>query len=233
MKERVFRYRAVEKRIAAGRPGVAVLDIGCGRGDNLRRLIRYGADVCGVEPNEDRAREARSLAPVKVGVGESLPWEAESFDMIYISHVLHHAKDVDAVLRECFRCLRPGGVLFVIETIEDSPLLRLARAIQPRWEDDDVLNRFRYDGLLQMIRERGFELRQSRKFNWMYFAWEMLPMVFRPLEFFTPVFIRLETALGRWLDRWGAHCWLVAQKPGPSLFPDTLLGPVRSGENIS
>ena len=42
MKERVFRFRAVEKRIAASQPGFRVLDVGCGRGDNLRRLVRYG-----------------------------------------------------------------------------------------------------------------------------------------------------------------------------------------------
>ena len=40
MKERVFRFRAVEKRIAASKPGFKVLDVGCGRGDNLRRLVR-------------------------------------------------------------------------------------------------------------------------------------------------------------------------------------------------
>lgn len=218
MKERVYQFRAVEKRLAASRPGFKVLDVGCGRGDNLRRLTRYGGRAYGIEPNVARAVEAQSLAPVVAAVGEALPWAAETFDMIYISHVLHHAEDVEAVLRECCRCLRPGGVLFVIETIEDSPLLRLARAIQPSWEHDEVLNRFRYRELLSQVQDHGLTIHQSSKFNWMYFAWELLPLAFRPFEFFTPVFILLETMLGRWLNRWGAHCWMVAEKPGTPLF---------------
>ena len=213
MKERVYRFRLVERRIVSERKGCRVLDIGCGRGENLRRLVRYGGHPYGIEPNHKRAKEADQEAPVVVAVGEELPWAAGSFDMIYICHVLHHAVDVDAVLRECRRCLRPGGILFVIETIEDSPLLRLARAIQPSWEDDAVLNRFRYETLLHHVRRRGFTVRESAKFNWIYFAWEMLPMKFRILEFFSPVFILLETLLGRWLSRWGAHCWLVAEAP--------------------
>ena len=123
VKERVFRFRAVEKEIAASRPGFRVLDIGCGRGDNLRRLIRYGGQPIGLEPALRRAHEASVLAPTTVAVGENIPLASESFDMVYISHVLHHAHDVKAVLSECRRLLVPGGLLFVIETIDDSPLM--------------------------------------------------------------------------------------------------------------
>jgi len=58
----------------------------------------------------------------------------------------------------------------------------------------------------------GFSVREGQKFNWMYFAWELLPLALWPLEYFTPLFIGLELALARWLDRWGGHCWLVGEK---------------------
>jgi SAM-dependent methyltransferase len=219
MKERVFRFRAVEKRIAASKPGFRVLDIGCGRGDNLRRLVRYGGHAVGVEPSVERAHEATSLAPAVSSVGEAIPLASGQFDMVYISHVLHHATDVHAVLRESHRLLAPGGLLFVIETIDDSPLMRLARAVQPSWDDDEVLNRFRYADLVRSFEACDFELLQGQKFNWMYFAWELLPMAFRPFELLTPLFIGIETLLHRPLGtHWGGHCWLVARKPGEPVF---------------
>lgn len=220
MKEKVFRFRAIEQRIAASRPGFRVLDVGCGRGDNLRRLVRYGGDVRGIEPSIERAHEAMTVAPTVGAVGEQIPLAESGFDMIYISHVLHHAHDVAAVLHESHRLLAPGGLLFVIETIDDSPLMRLARALQPSWDDDEVLNRFRYDDLVNAFEQAGFDVLAGEKFNWMYFAWELLPMAFRPLDYITPLFIALETAFHPLLGRtWGGHCYLIARKPGPPLFP--------------
>ncbi len=221
MKERVFRFRSVEKRIAASRPGFRVLDIGCGRGDNLTRLVRYGGLAAGIEPALERAREAAQIAPAAVGVGEHLPFADAHFDMVYISHVLHHATDVGAVIAESHRALAPGGLIFVIETIDDSPLMRLARALQPSWDDDEVLNRFRYADLEAKLAAQGFEVLRGEKFNWMYFAWELLPMALRPLEFFTPIFIAIEALLHPLLGRrWGGHCWLVARKAGAARFAD-------------
>lgn len=220
MKEKVFRFRAVEQRIAASRPGFRVLDVGCGRGDNLRRLVRYGGHAVGIEPNPERVALASEVAETHRGVGESIPLPDASFDMVYISHALHHARDVDGVLGEAHRVLAPGGCLFVIETIDDSPLMRLARALQPSWEDDEVLNRFRYADLVDALARAGFVLRDGGKFNWMYFAWELVPLAVRPLDVLTPLFIGVEVALHRPLGtHFGGHCWMVAEKPGPRLFP--------------
>jgi SAM-dependent methyltransferase len=213
MKERVYRFRAVEQRIAAAKPGLRALDVGCGRGDNLRRLQRYGARVLGIEPEVARAREAAQIVPVAAAVGEEIPLASGCFDLVYVSHVLHHARDLPAVLRECHRLLAPGGLLFVIETIDDSPLMRLARALQPSWEGDEVLNRFRQADLVATCERSGFKVREGGKFNWMYFAWELLPRALPFLELLTPFFIILETLLHRPLGtHWGGHCWLVAEK---------------------
>ena len=221
MKERVFRYRAMEKRIAASRPGFRVLDIGCGQGDNLKRLVRYGGQVVGIEPSIERAHRASGIAPTAAAVGESIPFKDASFEMIYISHVLHHASDLDAVLDEVHRLLVPGGLLFVIETIDDSPLMRLARRIEPSWDDDEVLNRFRFEDLKRAFERHQLKFLRGEKFNWMYFAWELLPLAWRPLDRISPLFIGVETLLHRpFGTKWGGHCFLVARKAGRALFPD-------------
>jgi len=220
MKEHVYRFRAIEQRIMASKPGFRVLDLGCGPGDNLRRLSDCGGRVLGIEPNKRRAHEAQSIAPVAASVGEATPFSSGHFDMVYISHVLHHAVDVEKVLREAHRLLVPGGLLFVIESIDDSPLMRLARAVQPSWYDDAVLNRFRYRDLLDTFGRSHFKVLSGGKFNWMYFCWELLPLTWRRLELFTPLFIVLEAALHRPLGQiWGGHCWLISRKPGPPVFP--------------
>ncbi len=214
MKERVYRYRAIERRIVASQPGARLLDVGCGAGANLRRLRRYGGAPIGIEPDVARAKKGATVTPTVVGVGERLPFCGESFELVYISHVLHHARDLEEVLSECLRVLVPGGLLFVIETVEDSPLLRLARFLQPSWQGDAVLNRFRFGELRRRIAATGFDVEASATFNWIYFAWELLPIAFRPLRIFDPLFVGLDTLFRRPLAKWGAHCWLVARKAG-------------------
>ena len=227
MKERVFRYRAVDIRIASSKPGFRVLDVGCGKGDNLLRLVRYGGKAKGLEPSIKRAKQAFEIAPTAVSVGEAIPFSDQSFDMVYISHVLHHAVDLEAVLNEVQRVLVPGGLLFVIETIDDSPLMRLARAVEPRWEEDEVLNRFRFNDLIKAFEKHSFKLLESEKFNWMYFAWELLPIAFSPLDRLSPIFIGIETFFHRLIGRkWGGHCYLIALKTGEPIFPYIGRGPI-------
>jgi SAM-dependent methyltransferase len=215
VRERVYRYREVERRLLASRPGARVLDLGCGSGENLERLVRYGGRAFGAEPGLERARRAAARAPTAAARGEALPWRDASFDLVYVSHVLHHAEDLVAVLREVHRVLAPGGILFAIETVEDSPLLRLARWLRPSWEGDPVRSRFRSRELAQAVAGLGFELRGGESFNWIFFAWELLPRAFRPLECLTPLFAALEERGHGLLGRFGAHCWLLARKPGP------------------
>lgn len=45
------------------------------------------------------------------GVGEALPYEDQSFDAILSLDVFEHVQSVENVLRECWRVLKPGGVL--------------------------------------------------------------------------------------------------------------------------
>ena len=123
--------------------------------------------------------------------------DGERFDLVYISHVLHHAHDVEAVLRESHRLLAPGGVLFVIETIDDSPLMRLARALQPSWDDDEVLNRFRYSDCRRLFGARASRSGTAGSSTGCTSPGSCCRWRLRPLELFTPIFIGLETLLHR------------------------------------
>ena len=101
------------------RPGMKVLDAGCGYGRNLIYLIREGFEVYGADQDVHALEGARRLAG-KAGHFHAEPVEAMSFpdrfaDVVISSAVLHFARDDEhfgAMLRGSWRCLKPGGLFF-------------------------------------------------------------------------------------------------------------------------
>lgn len=109
-------------------PGKAILDLGCAGGFMAEALAARGAIVTGIDPASEAVEAARRHArdsglPIAydVGVGEALPYAAEGFDAVVCVDVLEHVADVDKVLAEVARVLRPGG-LFLFDTINRNPL---------------------------------------------------------------------------------------------------------------
>jgi 2-polyprenyl-6-hydroxyphenyl methylase / 3-demethylubiquinone-9 3-methyltransferase len=109
-----------------------VLDLGCAGGFMAEALAARGARVTGIDPASEAIEAARRHARASglsiaydVGVGESLPYEALSYDAVVCVDVLEHVADLNRVLAEVARVLRPGG-LFLYDTINRNPLAHLA-----------------------------------------------------------------------------------------------------------
>ncbi|HWE65538.1 MAG TPA: methyltransferase domain-containing protein [Acidimicrobiales bacterium] len=103
------------------RPGLTVLDIGCGPGTitaDLARLVAPGR-VVGVDAAPDVLAQARAHAESVEGINVSfepgdiyaLDFEDATFDVAHAHQVLQHLTDPTAALVELRRVLRPGGVL--------------------------------------------------------------------------------------------------------------------------
>jgi SAM-dependent methyltransferase len=95
------------------RPGDAVLDVGCGRGELLSLLAPFAGRAVGVEVSGGKLVGADLPAGVSIRAGSAtaIPFEAGSFDVVITSEVLEHLHpdDVPAHLAEVRRVLRPGG----------------------------------------------------------------------------------------------------------------------------
>jgi len=112
--------------------GRDVLDLGCAGGFMAEALARRGAQVTGIDPAAEAIDAARTHARTTglrigydVGAGEALPYRDASFDAVVCVDVLEHVSDLNRVLSEVARTLRPGG-LFLFDTINRNPLARLA-----------------------------------------------------------------------------------------------------------
>jgi SAM-dependent methyltransferase len=98
-----------------------VLDIPGGNGIATYAFARAGFSVVVVEPDPStsvgRGAIAASLQTEGLEVeivdafGEGLPFDSDSFDVVYVRQGLHHAQNLNAMLGEYARVLRPRGLL--------------------------------------------------------------------------------------------------------------------------
>ena len=132
---------ALEERQRAVRAGLAsigmlplggrrVLDVGCGGGGELARLVELGAEpsaLAGIELLPERVAAARERFPeldIRAGNAENIDWPSASFDLVLAFTVFSSILDnvmARNVAAEISRVLKPGGVLLWYDFRYDNP----------------------------------------------------------------------------------------------------------------
>jgi SAM-dependent methyltransferase len=119
------------------------LSLACGTGRLERQLISLG--VCdgfqGLDVSEGAIAAARTAAEaeqleITYGVGDlnHVELEKEGFDLVVTQNCLHHVVELEHLAEQIWRCLKPGGMLWIHDFVGES---------QFQWSDArlDVANR--------------------------------------------------------------------------------------------
>lgn len=124
MRESIFKNQLIQQ--AQLRPGMNLLDLGCGTG-TLTVLVKQQhpeVNVIGLDGDSEVLAIARSKAALKnvnitlnSGMAFDLPYPDRSFDRVLSSLMFHHltTENKQRALREIFRVLQPNGELHIAD----------------------------------------------------------------------------------------------------------------------
>lgn len=205
------------KAVAYGVQKGALLEIGCGNGFFLEEALKQGfVTVQGVEPSAAAVEQAdpRIRPYILRDILRSEMFEPEQFDVICAFQVFDHLHEPDSMLFECFRVLKPGGLLLCLNhNIEALS----ARFLRDRSPIIDIEHTYLYSPttLSKIIAAHGFKIvHVGSAFNRysIYYLARLIPLptslkgaMLRLIKS-TPVrHIRLSVPLG--------NLYLIARKP--------------------
>ena len=111
--------------------GAQVLEVGCGTGLLLERMLEFASSAKGVDLSPGMLEHAteRGLDAV-LGSATELPFDDDSFDVACSFKVLAHVQEIDTAIREMLRVVRPGGTV-VAEFYNRHSLRTLVKRIGP------------------------------------------------------------------------------------------------------
>lgn len=149
--------RIGELTVSRLRPGAKVLDLASGSGAMCLRLKDLGFSLTGCDILAEKFHLHGQVDFSTVNLNHPLPEEiVGAFDCVVATEVIEHLENPRRLLRQCFRALRPGGVLFISTPNVDSPLSKALyiRSGDFRWFDDIA---YEWYGHITPIPRRVFE----------------------------------------------------------------------------
>ena len=115
---------------------IRLLDVGCSSGAFLLNAKALGFKVEGVEPAVKAAQTARELnLQVHSGYLEAINFPDNSFDCITLFEVIEHLINPSALLKECYRILKPDGIIMISTGNTDSWTVNV---LKENWEYFDI-----------------------------------------------------------------------------------------------
>lgn len=146
----------------------SVLEIGCGNGEGLSKLLEAGFSVSGVEPDPSARAAAKKLVPhIFEGTAEDLPEEVthQTYDVIIMIHVLEHCLDINLAVSNLSKLLKPGGI-YLVETPNSQAFA--FKDYQGVWPWTDIprhLNFFTPSSLASILNKHEFNVISTKYFG--------------------------------------------------------------------
>tara|TARA_B100000780_G_scaffold277416_1_gene248081 strand:+ start:1234 stop:1941 length:708 start_codon:yes stop_codon:yes gene_type:complete len=161
--------------------GAKLLDVGCGRGEFLNGFIDMGVSGYGV----DQTDAAKSYCPdAEISQADienyGLPYLDDTFDVIFSKSVVEHFHNPDILIKEIFRCLKPGGLVITM-----APSWEYNHRIY--FEDYTHRTPFMITSLNDILRIHGFKNINVIFFKQLPILWTKLSLVMSPLSYLTRI----------------------------------------------
>lgn len=175
------------------RPGMRVLEIGCGTGLFTRIFAESGADIVALDISDELLELARRSNKAPNIEWICLPFEQLSsdqpFDAIIGSSVLHHL-EIQSALQEIFRLLKPQGIMCFAEPNMLNPQIAIQKNIpwikEKMGDSPDETAFFRWE-LARKMRQVGFIDIRITPLDWLHPATP-------------PGLIKIVKLIGTWLE---------------------------------
>ena len=110
--------------------GWTMLDVGCGGGFTIRRLLKRSKDaqVYGIDISEESVAKAKKVNAevldkqvfITQGSAEKLPYEDKKFDLVTAVETVYFWPNLPDCLQEVRRVLKPGGKFAILVEVVDS-----------------------------------------------------------------------------------------------------------------
>lgn len=180
-----------------------ILEVGCGKGNEIVQLAKRGGACLGLDFSEsamawmqNRLAKEGMRMPLVRGDARNLPFDIESFDLVFSQGVLEHFTNPGEVLQEQRRVMRNGGLIVIevpnkwnLYTIYKKILMAVKRW-PPGWETE-----YSPRELKSLLQQNDFEVLDC--VGWDFFTVK----IFRKFRKIFGLKDKLESPLVRWLRR--------------------------------
>lgn len=120
-----------------------VLELGCGAGEAAIYFAKKGAKVVATDISKGMlevvqkvAKKHKVILETQQCLSHRLPFEDESFDIVYAANLLHHI-ELEPTLMEVKRVLKKGGVFISWDPLHHNPIINIYRHIAKDVRTDD------------------------------------------------------------------------------------------------
>jgi ubiquinone/menaquinone biosynthesis C-methylase UbiE len=141
------------------RPGIAILDVGCGTGKLLSKFANtceingYGIDV---EENMIHEAKAKNMnMQFDVSRCDAMPFAGETFDVVTACMAYHHFDNKQGFIKEAARVLKADGVLYIADPIFPwivrkvlNRILKIFRVVGEFYTAKEIENQFAENGFI-------------------------------------------------------------------------------------
>lgn len=162
----------------------AFLDLGCGTGILLNvfkqelenmpvSVMELDLSFSMLKQNCDRHSKLPFPRYFVQGDGQKLPLKSESFDNVIAFQVFPHFLNHEAVTKEVFRVLKPGGYFCVLHLDDHQTLNALHRSLHPAVENHQLPAA---NVLTKFFEQHGFLRIKSSEHKGLYFVLVQKPL---------------------------------------------------------